>query len=280
MRTLSKRILMIALGLLAGSSPASMFLQDSDPPSPTPPVPETETTILDVDELLLRLETAAEGLRDFQSPLTFVREDTLGARTTFAGRMVYQAVPREGEPAMKRFAIHFETRIADGRRWDRDERFIFDGRWLAEINHQEKAFIQREIVEPGRTFDPLKLGEGPFPLPIGQPREEVKQRYETKLIDPPSEGFLSQVLRTPVYGLELIPRQGTAEYDDYEYVHVFYDQKTFLPVAVDAMGFSERQIVWLRDMQVNKGIDEAEVTIRAPGADSGWSISIRPWGDG
>jgi hypothetical protein len=40
------------------------------------------------------------------------------------------------------------------------------------------------VLRPGEKVNLLKLGEGPFPLPIGQKRDDVKRQFDVTLAKP------------------------------------------------------------------------------------------------
>ena len=227
-----------------------------------------------VDELLEKLERAADDLRDFSADIRYDKWDAVLERTEIrTGEVIYQVDAADGS---KRFAILFDTLITPPRREDRRTHFIFAGSWFVEIDHEAKQFIKRQIVAPDKQFDPLKLGEGPFPLPIGQSKDEILARFDVQRIDLPKEGLLKNL--SNVYGLRLTPKPNTPEAEDFQRVELFYDRQTLLPTGINVVQVNgDRKTVRLRNLRRNQGVDEDKLNIETPDPKQGWHIDVRPW---
>lgn len=251
------------------SAPAARDAEEAAPAVPPALDPE-------LDQLLTRLEANAVDLTSFMARITYDKEDALlGRREVRSGEIIYRI-----EPEKKTFAVLFDVLviIPPGRREERLQHYIFDGRWLAEVNHQDNQFIKREIVPPGEVLDPLKLGEGPFPLPIGQSKKDVLARFDVSRIDVPKEGMLKDL--TNVDGVLLTPKPGTNEARDYQRVEIFYDRATLLPVGINAIETNDdRKTVKLTDLQRNSKLDEMslkKLDIAEPDPKK-WKVTIEPW---
>jgi outer membrane lipoprotein-sorting protein len=59
---------------------------------------------------------------------------------------------------------------------------VLDDRWLIERDYKRKLEVKREVLKPGQKINLLKLGEGPFPLPIGQDPAEVRKQFDVEKI--------------------------------------------------------------------------------------------------
>lgn len=238
-----------------------------------------------VEALLDRLERSAEELRDFQAKIRYDIWDAVTEEKQIRrGELIYQVDPDDGS---KRFAILFDTFIFGNRQEKEAKHYIFADGWLVEVDHNRKQFIKRQIVAPGKTFDPLKLGEGPFPLPIGQPKKEVLARFDVKLLDAPSDPFLAKMLTDrDVQGMVLFPKPNTPEAEKFQRVELFYDRETMLPVGINAVAAgaidpddpksSNRKTVLLTNLKRNEGVDESMLSIEEPDKRE-WDIDIRPW---
>lgn len=240
--------------------------------------PESTSPAIDpaIDALLTRIESSAKDLASFAAKIAYEKEDAILLRTeTRTGEIIYQI---EGD--QKRFAVLFDRRIIPPRADARLYHYVFDGRWLAEIDHENKQFIKREIVAPGQTLDPLKLGEGPFPLPIGQAKADVLARFDVALLpDVPADGLLKPL--KDVDGLALTPKAGTVEAREYQRIDIYYDRATSLPLGINAIEINDdRKTVRLSDLKLNPALDEAalkKLSIAEPDPRQ-WKIDIRPWG--
>ncbi|MHC4991810.1 MAG: LolA family protein [Planctomycetota bacterium] len=234
-----------------------------------------------VDELLAELERSAADLHAFTAGVVYEVEDALlGRRERRRGKLIYSA---DEEADSKRFAVLFESIDFDnGRRERRLRHYVFDGQWLAEIDHESRKFIKRQIVRPGERLDPLKLGEGPFPLPIGQPREQVHKRFVASSWTLPEGHPLEKVGKTypELRGLLLVPRDNTPEARDYARVELLYDRATLLPVGIQVIETNgDRKTVRLLDPVRNPTLDEqalAWLSIEEPDRRE-WAVSVQPW---
>ena len=166
------------------------------PPSSAKPAPGADT-VATADDLLTVLESAGKDLRTFQANLRkikFFDEIDGGGTHEQAGTLVFVSEPqpvKEGrpQPARRKFAVTFDYTIFDGKNKNTDaQTFIFDGEWLTEKNAAAKQVHKRQVVPPGEIMDPLAVGEGPFPLPIGQKREKILERFDAELLPPEKFG--------------------------------------------------------------------------------------------
>ena len=233
-----------------------------------------------VVDLLDTLERSARDLNAFTASIRFQTEDKLlKSRTMQMGTILYQVVRTADGQEDKRFAIVFEWTADNGRKKERREHFIFREGWFVEIDHEAKKFVKRQVVRPDQEFDPLKLGEGPIPIPIGQPKDEVLGRFDVTLIDLPDDGPLAKLRGAGVFdGLRLVPKPGTRQAEDYRHIDLFYDRETHLPAGVNVIEFNgNRKTACLTDLVRNPPARpewDALLDIRPPKGD--WAIDIRP----
>src|SRR5438046_9369676 len=55
--------------------------------------------------------------------------------------------------------------------------YVLEDGWLTDRDYQKKLEVKRQVLKPGQKMNLLKLGEGPFPMPIGQSKEDVKKLF-------------------------------------------------------------------------------------------------------
>jgi outer membrane lipoprotein-sorting protein len=132
------------------------------------------------------------------------------------------------------------------------------------------ALARKDGLAPA---DPLRLGEGPFPIPIGQRKDDVLARFSVELRPGPEE-----IVTSPenvkkfesCYQLRLIPKPGTEEARQYRELRVWYYKATLLPRmarSVETDGsMSEFQ---LAHMQVNQPLPDGVFDISVP---AGWAV--------
>lgn len=236
-----------------------------------------------VHEILDRLEASAADLESFTGTIYYeTYDDLLDRREIRLGEIIYRiAQAEESARDITSFAVLFDTLIIGQRRSDRQKHYVFHGRWLAEVDHENRQFIKRELVPPGRQLDPLKLGEGPIPLPIGQPKDQVLARFDVSLHELPEDGPLARLEN--VDGLLLIPRENTPEADEYSRVELYYDRETNLPVGINAIEINDnRKTVRLSSVKRNPELTDEQIqqlSVEEPDPRR-WSIDVRPFRTG
>jgi hypothetical protein len=228
------------------------------------------TSDLSVEEILENIEAAK--VSSLTAEVVYVRKDPiLDRREIRTGKLLY----RESDTKKKEVAILFDTLTIGRRREEKIKHYIFSGRWMAEVDHDKKQFIKRELVAPGeKDINPFELGSGPIPLPIGQTKESILAKFDVTRIQKPTQGLLA-ALPDEVVGLHLLPKDD----DEWESIDLFYNPKTWLPVGVSTIETDGTQRVSrLSQMQLNSLSPEDEVllSIKTPDPQE-WSIDIRPW---
>jgi len=231
------------------------------PVPPAPPAPTTVPPVIEqqpdpVVDALRRIESGGNNVKVFTATVALERiEPLFNKREVRRGDVLYQKVSPDAAP---HFAVHLEQRQVGRRLENRPKRILFDGRWLTEIDEPKKQVIRWELC--GDEVNPTQLG-GRFPLPVGQPAQDVLDRYEVVLLEGgPSTEFLAPVATDrELLGLRITPRQGVPTADDFVHVDLWYDTATWLPVAValvDEQGNSRR--LRLTDAQVNPELDATQ----------------------
>ncbi len=224
----------------------------------------------DVEQWLGKIERAASKIRTLQAKLRYDRTQGLvGDHQRRFGRLIYFT----GPPA--RFVIHFDYLLVD-RRLDREDRsYIFDGQWLIERYDKEKLFIRRQVApapQPGddrSSADLLALGQGPFPLPVSQKKDQVLERFEVTLVEPADSDPANSV------HFHLTPKH------DHDHqltqVDLWYDRDTLLPVRIATLDESENEsVVEITQPKLNVAVDPAVVDTTAP-QDLAWRVEVIPW---
>jgi hypothetical protein len=225
---------------------------------------------------LIAVEGTSDSLRDFRANITLeTTDDVTGDTERRLGQLVF--VQEEGKPATRRFAVVFEKFIdGSGRMDERPVRYIYADGWLTEADFKQRTLVRRQLARAGEQYDPLKPGEGPVPLPIGQRRADVLARFDASLATAPDSTLLLKSAR-PMVGVRLKPKPGMADRDLVE-ASVWYDAQSLVPVGVEAQRKSGRTVVSLRDATMNGGIDAAQQALLslAEKVTTGWRVDERP----
>lgn len=177
---------------------------DAKPTPKAEPVGEFATS----DDLLKALESADKDLKSLSCELLWTKDFFLGGDThTRKGKLFYvdertdqgngvtpaggdQGTGPAASPGLRKFAIRIEATALQGgkegkpaRLDQKPEEWIFDGRSLVERHPDRKEQIRHAMANrPG--VDPLKIGEGPIPLPVGQKREDILARFNVEMLQP------------------------------------------------------------------------------------------------
>ena len=121
---------------------------------------------------------------------------------------------------------------------------------------------KRQVLKPGQKLNLLKLGEGPFPLPIGQSREDVLKMFDVKKVDA-KQGDPQGTVH-----LELAPKPNTDFARKFKTIDVWVETKTSFPRRIATVDKSEAETrtTDLTNIQVNVGLkDDAFVQEKIEG---------------
>jgi hypothetical protein len=231
-----------------------------------------------VDAALVGLEQSGASLSSFAANVILEKHRSFeGTTERRFGRLVM-----EGEGADRRLGCRIDRLIVDDRATDSYNRFVYDDGWLGDINLADRSFIKRQLVEPGSSWDPLKLGEGPLPLPFGQPADEVRARFSLAMTTVPASPLLASVMRSEdLVGLKLTPNPGTKLAESAKYVEVFYDADSLTPRLVNLVepNGDHSMVILIRPVMNASLTDDDRALMVMPDPDpTKWAtVEVRPW---
>lgn len=240
--------------------------------------------IATADDLLRDLETVGNDIRTLSARVRYTRIFALeGDEQVRDGNLWYLDWPEgENSPRQRGFAIQFD-RLRMGDRIDEvSRRYAFDGEWLLEADGETRVATRRQVVAPGERFDPLKLGEGPFPVPIGQKRDEILERFAAELL-PADIGLSDPQLRAvvqakPTYQLRLTPRERYAEDMELAEIRLWYPADTLLPRLAWTRSLDGNESwVLLTQVKLNDALPPGVTDTTPPSG--GWDVQIMPYRD-
>lgn len=245
------RILLSALIVLALSLGSALSAQPvASQPASSRAVAELSSGDPAIDAVLDRLEAKGKAIRDLSAKVTKAQIETFPVEDirTHEGVLLFRRF--DGNP---RFLIRFTRFVAGGivrEGPDNEEWFVFDGQWLTERQDKAKFVKRQQVLAPGEKLDVFKLGQGPFPMPIGQSRRDMLthftiQRGPAGKDDPPDCDHLRCTVR---------PESSLSQ--TYKSVSFFVDRKLDLPVRVVAeRTHDEINVrVTLSDVRLNTGL--------------------------
>ena len=243
------------------SSPA----RAQTPPPLINPVGSAATTP-EVAGVLDALHDRGQSLADFTADVTIAETDTLGSSSENSGKVSYQRTP--GGDA--RIRVSFDRKkIADKIVKQRRE-YKLEGGTLIDQNFDTKTQVNRQVLKPGQKLNPLKLGEGPFPLPIGQDREEVLKLFDVTRIAKAKDDPADTV------HLSLKPKANTRFAKKFLSIEVFVSNQSHFPVRIettDRDGTTVRTTD-LTNIKINAGLKDADFKLDEPGRD--WGVRDEP----
>lgn len=254
-----------------------------------PPKPAPGAGFANADELLVTLEDADKGMRTLVADISYDKVlATVGDRQTRLGKLYFDnGVGGAG----RRFAIRFDKLYTGPREESDPEIYVFDGQWLLQKHPKAKWYEKRQVVPPGQKFDPLKIGEGPFPIPIGQKRDDILARYNAELLKPeeglnPKDKDQADLISFVAgsYQLRLVPRADRPDQDKFKEIRLWYRADkggNLLPVMARTIQVSpepgedgDESLVRLLNVKLNLEIPPGETDTATPPAAEGWDGQV------
>jgi hypothetical protein len=240
------------------------------PAQPCGGAPPASSGDPNVDRILDRLEVKGQTIKGLRSSLTYkyVTVEPVEDEQVKEGELLFART----EPNSK-FLVVFKKTRAGGVVRDTGEYFLFDGRWLTERNDKAKTIIKREICRPGEKTDPFRIGQGPFPLPFGQKREDLLKNFRIAL-----EDF---TLGDPRHSdhLKCIPLPDTELAARYSRVELYVDRALELPVRIvtESARDGNRIEVDFKDVDVNEAPAGSRFSLDEP---KDFIVTTEPLPDG
>ncbi|MEL7238535.1 MAG: hypothetical protein AAGK78_06710 [Planctomycetota bacterium] len=250
-------------GLLLATSCAASQPESGEAPPSTPSTSSAtqpgKTVVAPEDaavtQLLERMDAAGDDMQTF----------TAGVLLREIDYDVMSEIPRLGRLSLDRTGENVKFRVeflgiidesSNPPMLDPDKvDYILIGDELIERTYNSRTQITRKLPPEHANLDLLKLGEGPFPLPIGQSPAEVREQFDVALVDPAAldEDEGDVLIAEGATRLRLVPKPTSDFAGDFKWVDVDVDPSTGLPVKVITLDKPEvnLQITTLRDPQVN-----------------------------
>jgi len=198
-----------------------------------------------IDSVLQQLDTVGRNLKEFSAKVKLTETDNaLGNETVRTGSVYFQKTPDGSARIHVIFDMRIDPQTRKGFPKDKIE-YLLDGRWLIDRNYLTKNEVKRQVLKEGQKMDLFKLGEGPFPLPIGQNPQDVMQQFDVKKI-PPAKGDPAGTVH-----LTLTPKPNTDLARKFNSLDVWVDQKSHMPVRVDTTQKQTTRSTELKDIVVN-----------------------------
>jgi outer membrane lipoprotein-sorting protein len=247
----------------AGAAPAA-----AQQPRPAAAISENST----VDEVLDALDARGRNLREFVADVNLKETDeATQADSERVGKVWFQKQAEDN-----RMRVVFDQKLQG--RFAKPEKleYLLDKGWLTDRDYGRSVEVKRQVLRPGEKINLLKLGEGPFPLPIGQPKDQVHKEFEatrSPLVDGDPKGTVHVTLK---------PRKGTRLAEKFNVIEVWVDPRINMPVRIEALDVNEttRRQTDLSNIRVNPqpALGDREFTL--PRIDENkWELHTEPFND-
>ncbi len=224
-----------------------------------------------IDEVLDALDRQGDQMKDFTADVALTETDELTKEGFIrAGTVRFQKLP-DGDARLR---VIFKTRQSgEGKPKPEEIEYLLEKGWLTERNYRKESQVRRQVMKPGEKVDLLKLGEGPFPLPIGQAKEDVKQMFDVEVI-PAAEGDPAGTIRG-----RLKPKEGTQFFRRFKHIDVWVDPKAQMPRRIETIDLSEqtRQTTDLQNVKANTGLKDDDFRLKQVNAKDGWTFVDEPY---
>ena len=228
--------------------------------------------------ILEQLDAVGRDMNSLEAAVRKTDYDNITGQEVIRRGRLYLRRDAEGKDVRFRVTFNGEERESGGL-IPRKKEYTLVGDKLIERDWPTKTQITRVLTPEQANRDLLKLGEGPFPLPIGQSPADVRKQFAVTVVDPTDE---EQNLYDvpPIEGatrIRLTPLPGTAFDGEYEWIELDVDGEGF-PRQVTTLQGPNLVISELRDPELNKPMPDE--TFELPPIDpAGWNIVVEEMAD-
>ena len=236
---------------------------DAQAPAASNAVPLSPSS--DIDQILDALDARGKNLNDFTAKVSKTDTDSnTGDELKLSGTIRMQRLP--GDDARLRVLFDRKQRNDKAPTADKQEYLLAKG-MLIDRDYGQKIEIARQVLKPGQKMNLLKLGEGPFPLPLGQDKADVHKMFDVKKIDPGKDdppGMIHAQLK-PKPDTQFAPKFATIDF--------WVDPATQMPVKIvteDPNG-TTTITTELKEIAVNTGLKDDDFKLERIDPNN-WSI--------
>jgi len=221
-----------------------------------------------VDQILDALDARGENLQDFSAKVILTdTDDSSGDSTVNTGSVVLQ---RKG-PDDARIRVAFTKRQVGDKIFHADHQYTLDNGILDDRDYLKKHENRTQVLKPGQKLDLFKLGEGPFPLPLGQKKEDVLKLFDVAKIDPAKDDPPGTV------HVRLTPKDGTQFASRFKTIDVWVDTVTAMPrrIQTDDINQTTTRTTDLSDVKINAGATDKDFA--QPPVPPDWDVVEGPY---
>ena len=121
-----------------------------------------------INDVLDALDARGKNLKDFSAKAVLTDTDnSTGDSTINTGSAIFQSKGNDDA----RIRIAFTKQQLGDKIFTVDHQYTLDNGVLDDRDYKKKHETLNQVLKPGQKLDLFKLGEGPFPLPLGQKKK-------------------------------------------------------------------------------------------------------------
>lgn len=247
---------------------ASIVFAYSAPAAPAVnPIPENAS----IDTVLDALDQRGKSMKEFTADVQLTTEDTaIGDPNTRTGKVLFQKRGDQGDARLN-VLLDFQIKKSGGQfiKVSSKQQYLLEKGWLYDLDFAKKIRNERQVSKPGDKINLLKLGEGPFPLPIGQSKEDVHKNFDVTMT-PLAKGDPDNTIH-----LQLKPREDTPLAKRFSKIDTWVDRAGNMPTRIDTLDAagSEQRSTQLTNIVVNPqgGLKDTDFTVPTT---NGWNVHV------
>jgi len=227
------------------------------------------------DQILDALDQTGKSLKDFTAKVSLTEGDPdLGDLKTSIGQVWFQ---KKGD-SDGRIRVTFDKRKV-GQLYRKEKiEYLLDNGLLIDRNYIKNLEDRRQVIRPGEKINLLKLGEGPFPLPIGQKKEDVYAQFD--VMQKSAAKDENKDLAGTIH-LQLKPKPGTRFVKRFAMIDIWVSRASKFPVQIITVApDGERKVTKLTDVQINAagGLKDSDFAL-PPIDEKTWGIHTEKYAD-
>lgn len=250
---------------------AALAVQTTQPAAPAAGTPAAQiagqklAVDISTDDLLEALHQRGLDLTGFTGEVTQNEYiGGFGSEEILKGKLVYDATSGS-------IRVDFQTRDVKDGRGPRSYQLthLLNKGWLTTRNVEGKSQERRQVSRPNEKINLLKLGEGSFPIPIGQDPVEVNKQFD---VSRPASDDPRPVVR-------LVPKEGTKLAKKFNKIDIWVDPVTHFPTKIETTtgASNDMKTTELDNLKVNPPIGPG--AFQLPPVDPAWKQTESPLED-
>lgn len=236
-----------------------------------PAAGQTLTPDSSVDQILDALHEVGRDLKDFTADVRLMEKDLIAQDSSTRGGKVFYQKKADGDARLR---VVFDTRTVGQAAQQEKLEYLLDNGWLVERNYRRQIQTRRQVLRPGEKINLLKLGEGPFPLPIGQEKQDVQRLFDVKKI-----AFAKDDPAGTIH-VQLTPKADTQFERKFSQIDVWVEPQTHFPRRIQTMDKNQTALrtTDLESIQVNRGVKDADFAL-PPIKTGEWTLRDEPYAE-